>query len=87
MKLYELYAAILLKMMKMNTQTVSGNHPTREAIDLITSIVGEKVKYQEDRIEPFMNEEDIEMRERSIRYLQRELSILRSALQGVEGRG
>ena len=68
----------------MNIETASASHPTREAIDLITSIVGEKVKYQEDRIEPCMNEEDIEMRERSIRYLQQNLSVMRSALQGVQ---
>jgi hypothetical protein len=70
----------------MNMEIVSGSYPAREAIDLISSIVGEKVRFQEDRIEPCMNEEDIEMRERSIRYLQRDLSVMRCALQGVEGR-
>ena len=86
MKIYEYLAAISLKILKMNMETIRGSYPTREAIDLITSIVGEKVKYQEDRIESCMNEEDIEMREQCIRYLQRDLSVLRSALQGIEGR-
>jgi hypothetical protein len=67
--------------MNMKIDIISGSYPARDAIDLLTSIVGAKVRFHENRIHSSMTEEDMEMRERSIQHLQHEMVTVRRALE------
>jgi len=61
-------------------QILKGSFNKKEAIDLITEIINIKVKYQEEKINGTINEEDIKMREQRIKHLQNELHKARSII-------
>lgn len=62
----------------MNIQLIQGQFSSQEAIDIITKMVQVKIKFHEDKITGSCKEEDIEMRERRIKQLQKELFELRN---------
>lgn len=62
-------------------QILKGSFNKKEAIDLITEIINIKVKYQEEKINGTINEEDIKMREQRIKHLQNELHKARSIIE------
>ena len=62
----------------MNLQLLQGQFSPREAIDIITKMVHIKIKFHEDKILSHANEEDIKMREKRIRQLQKELYEVRN---------
>lgn len=62
----------------MNIQLIQGQFSPQEAIDIITKMVHVKIKFHEDKIYSHANEEDIKMREKRIKQLQKELYELRN---------
>ena len=57
----------------MNMQLIQGQFNTSDAIDIITQMVKVKIKFQEEKIQHSINEEDIKMREAKIKTLQKNL--------------
>ncbi|MEO5999957.1 MAG: hypothetical protein ABIN89_24170 [Chitinophagaceae bacterium] len=64
----------------MNIQLIQGQFPRQEAIDIITKMVHVKIKFHEDKITGSCNEEDIKMRERRIKSLQKDLYDVRKVI-------
>lgn len=64
----------------MNIQLIHGRFSPQEAIDIITKMVHVKIKFHEDKITASSNEEDIKMREKRIKQLQKELYELRALI-------
>ena len=62
----------------MNIQLIQGQFSSQEAIDIITKMVHVKIKFHEDKIHSHANEEDIKMREKRIKQLQKELYEVRN---------
>ncbi len=58
----------------MNIQLIQGQFNTNDAVDIITQMTQIKIKFQEDKIQHSINEEDIKMREARIKQLQKNLS-------------
>ena len=56
----------------MTIQLIQGQFSANEAIEIITKMVHVKIKFHEDKIHSNANEEDIKMRERRIKQLQKE---------------
>lgn len=52
---------------------LKGTFDKEDAINLITKMIDAKIKYHEEKIFKTDNEEDIKMREKRIRQLQKEL--------------
>lgn len=65
----------------MHITLIQGTYTPTEAIDLVTGLVGEKIKFQEEKIGKSSNEEDIKMRERRIKDLQNELAQVRKSIR------
>ncbi|MCU0469295.1 MAG: hypothetical protein MUF58_11885 [Arcicella sp.] len=57
----------------MNIQLIQGQFSGKEAIDLLTELIHVKVKFHERLISREDNEEDIKMREKRIKILQKDL--------------
>ena len=57
----------------MNIQLIQGEFNPGDALELISKMIEQKIKYQENRISKYSSEEDIKYRESKIRYLQNEL--------------
>lgn len=57
----------------MTIQLIHGQFLAREAIEIITQMIHVKIKFQENKIHSHSSEEDIKMRERRIRELQKDL--------------
>ena len=64
----------------MNIQLIQGQFSPQEAIDIITKMVHVKIKFHEDKIYSHANEEDIKMREKRIKQLQKELYAVRNLI-------
>ncbi len=62
----------------MNLQLLQGQFSSQEAIDIITKMVHVKIKFHEDKIHSLSDEEDIKMREKRIKQLQKELYEVRN---------
>lgn len=60
---------------------VEGQFSTIEAIEIITQMIHVKIKYHENKIRSNHNEEDIKMREKKIKLLQKELSEARNHIE------
>jgi len=69
----------------MNIQLIRGHFDAREALDLITQMIHVKIKYQEDRIQRDSHEEDVKMRERRIKELQKDLFEMRKHIESKSG--
>lgn len=61
----------------MNLKLIQGQFSPHEAIDIITKMVHVKIKFHEDKIHSLSDEEDIKMREKRIKELQKELNEIR----------
>lgn len=57
----------------MNLQLIQGHFKANDAVDIITQMVQVKIKFQEEKIQHSINEEDIKMREAKIKTLQKNL--------------
>ena len=57
----------------MNIQLIQGEFNPGDALELISKMIEQKIKYQENRISKYSSEEDIKYRESKIRYLQNQL--------------
>lgn len=62
----------------MNIELIHGHFSPQEAIDIITKMVHVKIKFHEDKIHSLSDEEDIKMREKRIKKLQKELVEIRN---------
>ena len=65
----------------MVIQLIEGQFSPNEAIDILTQMIHVKIKYHEDKIKICQNEEDVKMREKKIKFLQRELSEAREYIE------
>lgn len=65
----------------MNIQLIQGEFKPVDAFELISKMIEQKIKYQENKISKFSSEEDIKYRESKIKYLQNELFELSNYLQ------
>ncbi len=70
----------------MNIQLIEGQFSAEEAIDIITKMVHVKIKFHEDKIHAHANEEDIKMREKKIKQLQKELFEVRRFIDTKKGK-
>jgi 3-methyladenine DNA glycosylase/8-oxoguanine DNA glycosylase len=64
----------------MNLQILDGEFKNSEAIDLLSKIVGVKIKFHEEKIDIETNAEDIKMRESRIKQLQNDLAAIKNSL-------
>ena len=64
----------------MNIQLIKGQFSANEAIDIITKMVQVKIQFQENKINALSDEEDIKMREKRIKQLQKELDEVRTLI-------
>ena len=62
----------------MTIQLIHGQFSAQEAIDIITKMMHIEIKFHEDKIHAHANEEDIKMREKRIKQLQKELFEVRN---------
>jgi hypothetical protein len=67
------HSIIYSKLITMNIQLIQGQFSGKEAIDLLTELIHVKVKFHERLISREDNEEDIKMREKRIKILQKDL--------------
>lgn len=56
----------------MMLHLIKGNYSQSEALDLLTQLIHVKIRFHENKIEKSHKEEDIKMRERRIKQLQKE---------------
>ncbi len=70
----------------MNLQLIKGHFEPRDAVEIITRMIDVKIKYHEGKITPESTEEDIKMRERKIKHLQKELFELRQHVASKTGK-
>lgn len=69
----------------MELQLMDGQFSPTDAIVIITHLIEVKIKYHENKIKSSQNEEDIKMRERKIKALQKELADSRTYIQNHSG--
>ncbi len=65
----------------MEMQLIQGHFSAHDSIQLITELVHVKIKYHEGKIGSNSSEEDVKMREKRIKTLQKDLFELRQAIQ------
>jgi len=65
----------------MNIQLIQGQFSNNDAIDIITQMINVKIKFHENKIAQYANEEDIKMRERRIKQLQKDLYEARKQIE------
>ena len=65
----------------MELHLIDGQFSATDAIAIITQLTEVKIKYHENKIKSSHNEEDIKMRERKIKKLQKELANSREHIQ------
>jgi hypothetical protein len=68
----------------MNIQLIQGQFSKKDAIDLITQMIHIKIKFHEGNINDDDNEEDIKMREKRIKQLQKDLYEARKHIEHKE---
>lgn len=64
----------------MTIQLIHGQFSVSEAIEIITKMINVKIKFHEGKIHANANEEDIKMREKRIKQLQKELFEVRNLI-------
>lgn len=57
----------------MNIELIHGEFSAKDAIDLLTQMIHAKIRFHEAKINKDSNAEDVKMRERRIRQLQKDL--------------
>jgi hypothetical protein len=65
----------------MELHLIDGQFDTAEAIEIIGQLIQVKIKYHENKINSSHNEEDVKMRERKIKTLQKEFAASREYIQ------
>lgn len=65
----------------MELHLIDGQFSVIDAIAILTQLTEVKIKYHENKIKSSHNEEDIKMRERKIKKLQKELAESREHIQ------
>lgn len=70
----------------MELQLIKGHFTPQDAVDLITRIIDIKIKYHEGKITSKSSEEDIKMREKRIKQLQKELFEVRQYIGRKTGK-
>lgn len=65
----------------MNIQLIQGQFTQKDAINIITQLIQVKIQFQEDKIFEQSSEEDIKMRERRIKQLQKDLFDMRQTIE------
>ncbi len=70
----------------MNIQLIQGQFSPQEAIDIITKMAHVKIKFHEDKIHSHDNEEDIKMREKRIKQIQKELFEVRGFIDAKKAK-
>ncbi len=69
----------------MNIPLIQGMFSASDAIDLITQMIHVKIKFQESKINSTSSEEEIKMRERRIKELQKDLYEARKEIESKSG--
>ena len=69
----------------MNLHLIKGHFAAKDALDIITRMVHEKIKYHESKISRHSNEEDIKHDEKRIKELQKELYEIRKYIEAKNG--
>ena len=64
---------------------IKGNFTSKEAIELITELIHVKIKFHENKIKLADQEEDIKMREKRIKQLQKELYEVKNYIDRKKG--
>ncbi len=67
----------------MNIKLIDGQFQNQDALDIISSMIGIKIRFHEGKIQHSSSEEDIKMRENKIKFLQNELHQLRNTMSPV----
>lgn len=57
----------------MKIQLIQGQFSKQDALELISKMIDAKIKFHESRITNICSEEDIKMREKKIKHLQKDL--------------
>lgn len=65
----------------MNITLIDGHFTAKEALDLLTQIIHVKIKFHESKIAHLDNEEDIKMREKRVKQLQKDLYDARKLIE------
>jgi hypothetical protein len=65
----------------MELHLLDGQFDAIEASEIIAQLIQVKIKYHENKIKSSHNEEDVKMRERKIKTLQKELAASREYIQ------
>ena len=65
----------------MNIKLIEGQFNQKDALDLISKLIDAKIKFHENRITSICTEEDIKMRERKIKHLQKDLYEARNYIE------
>lgn len=69
----------------MNITLIQGSYAHAEALELVSKMIAEKIKFQESKISRSCNEEDIKMREGRIKALQNDFVAIKSAIVAKAG--
>jgi hypothetical protein len=64
---------------------IKGNFTHKEAMELITELIHVKIKFHENKIKLADQEEDIKMREKRIKQLQKELYEVKNYIDRKKG--
>ena len=67
----------------MIIQLLQGHFSKKDAIDLITKLITVKIRFHEDKMPSSHSEEDIKMREKRIKQLQKELYDARIKIESM----
>jgi rubrerythrin len=70
----------------MKIQLIEGSFGVKEAIEIITQMIHVKIRFHEDKIDNSNNEEDVKMREKKIKNLQKDLYEFRKEVESIKGK-
>ncbi len=65
----------------MKIQLIEGYFSAKDAIEIITQMIHVKIRFHEDKIDNSNNEEDMKMREKKIKNLQKNLYDFRKNIE------
>jgi hypothetical protein len=69
----------------MTLQLIDGHFDAKDAIDLLTQMIHVKIKFHENKMINCNSEEDMKMREKKIKLLQKELFEARNYIEKQTG--
>jgi hypothetical protein len=65
----------------MNITLIDGHFNSKETLELLTQIIHVKIKFHENKIAHLDSEEDIKMREKRVKQLQKDLYEVRKLME------